>query len=83
MKARIIAIQSGSDYQDGERRVEILFDEADKMYRRLRIPEKLLGMIGLQLDNEIIVDFTPAKILPIDAPIAQVIRHDEQVKREQ
>ena len=62
MKGKVMGIASGSDYTDGDRRVEIVIEGADAMFRRLRIPQKLLRMDNLQLDDDVIVDIylTPA-----------------------
>ena len=75
MKARVTAIESASAYTDGQRRIEITVDGGDAMWRKLHLPEKVLGIIGLCVDDELIVDIVPAKLVGIDSPLGQVIRH--------
>lgn len=52
LKAQVIGIESATVYTDGERRVEIRVEGADRMFNRLRIPERLLGM-ALGVDDEL------------------------------
>jgi len=82
MKAKVIAIESGSGYADGERRVEIKFEDAEILYTRIRVKESVLPQGMLLLDEELLVTIQPAKTIPIDAPLAQAIRHDAQLERE-
>lgn len=77
MRAKVISIQSGSQFTDGQQRLEIKFDDANGPFNHVRFSEAVLGLPGLRLDDELIVDFTPASILAIDAPLAQVIRHEQ------
>lgn len=58
LKAQVIGIESATVYTDGERRVEIRVEGADRMFNRLRIPEKLLGM-ALGVDDELEVEIRP------------------------
>ena len=53
MKATIVGIESGSKYTDGEQRVTLRFEEADPMFREIRVPQSVLGPISMLLDTEI------------------------------
>jgi hypothetical protein len=59
MKGKVTSLISGSESSDGQRRVEILFEGCDAMFRKLRVPEKLLGIVGLKLDDEVVVAVSP------------------------
>jgi len=53
MKATIVGIESGSKYTDGEQRVTLRFEEADPVFREIRVPQSALGPISMLLDTEI------------------------------
>ena len=53
MKATIVGIESGSKYTDGEQRVTLRFEEADPVFREIRVPQSVLGPISMLLDTEI------------------------------
>lgn len=81
MRAKVVSIESGSNHADGRRRVLLQFGLAVGLYDTLRLPEGALGLANVTLDDEINVEFRliPSPIpIPIDAPLAQAIRHDAQ-----
>ena len=53
MKATIVGIESGSKFTDGEQRVTLRFEEADPVFREIRVPQSALGLIPMLLDTEI------------------------------
>ena len=66
MKATIVGIESGSKYTDGEQRVTLRFEEADLVFREIRVPQSALGPISMLLDTEIKV--TMAEITLSEQP---------------
>lgn len=87
MRAKVVSIESGASYADGGRRLVIKFVGVTGLYDVVRLPEREISIVGLGLDSELEVNFTPARtgmgIIEIDAPLAQAIRHDEKVKRDE
>jgi hypothetical protein len=55
MKGKVTSLISASESSDGQRRVEILLEGCDALFRKLRVPEKLLGGVALGLDDELIM----------------------------
>jgi hypothetical protein len=55
MQAKVIAIESGSQYFDGRRRVRLKFLDDDPLNVRnvITISERKLGIVGLKLDDTI------------------------------
>lgn len=62
MKARVVSIESGSVFTDGQRRITIKLDGADSFHSRVQVSESALGIAGLKLDDELDVGFTPVKL---------------------
>ena len=56
MKAKVTAIESGGSFLDGERRISLRIEEADSMYRTIRVRESLLTF-PVQLDDEVVITF--------------------------
>jgi len=61
MLARVVAIESGDMYTDGHRRVLLKFDAGDTMFNKIRFDEHALGIVGLQLDDQIEVLLVPVR----------------------
>jgi hypothetical protein len=80
MRVQVISIQSGSQYTDGERRIELRFAEADSPFRKITLAEGVLGLGNLRLDDALEVTFTPASIIDIDNPLGRVIRHEREAE---
>lgn len=61
MKARVEAIESKSSFKDGQRRLIFRFAGSSGLYDTLRLPENILGIVGLSLDDEVEVSFHPVR----------------------
>ncbi len=55
MKAKVIAIESGSRFKDGQNRITIHFEDADSVHSSIRVPQSVLGTT-VELDEEIGVE---------------------------
>ena len=62
MIAKVVAVESGSGFMDGERRVTLQFADADQMFQRARFRESVLGIEGIKLDDEVYVEIEPVKL---------------------
>lgn len=77
MKAKVLCIQSGSGFVDKRRRVTIRFEDADPFQRDIQLPESMLGLVGLTLDDELIVDIVPARVVQtFEGPVRVEKRHE-------
>ncbi len=61
MIARVEAIESKSQFRDGQRRIALRIKGADAMWSLVKLPENALGIVGLALDDEIEVTFRPRR----------------------
>lgn len=57
MLAKVTAIESGSQFLDGRRRITLKLKSADSMYDRVRLSERDIAIVGLRLDDEIELTF--------------------------
>lgn len=59
MRAKVVAIESGSTYADGRRRVRLRVNDGDQANWRNEfvVSERGLGIVGLLLDDEIDIEF--------------------------
>jgi hypothetical protein len=57
MKAKVIAIESGANEKDGERRIKIKFENADLFFSSVKISESALGISNIKLDDDLDVGF--------------------------
>jgi hypothetical protein len=66
MKATVVSIESASKFVDDEQRVTLRFEDADAVYRELRLPVSKLGLNGLgsgpHLDQEVEVTLSIPKV---------------------
>ena len=61
VRMRVVAFQTGSEFPDGRRRVDLrLVDAASFAFDRLRVPIRDTGILGLVLDDVVEVTFTSA-----------------------
>lgn len=58
MKAKVIAVHSGSQYTDGKERITLRFDDADMMYNTLQI----INSQNLSLDQGVVAEIKVTEI---------------------
>jgi hypothetical protein len=54
LKGKVVAVESGSAFTDGKRRVTILLEKADIILNRIRFPDETL-----ELDCKVHIDLYP------------------------
>lgn len=62
MLAKVVALESKEGWKDGQRRIVLRFKAAGFGGTDIRIPENELGIIGLNLDDELEVNFAPIRV---------------------
>jgi hypothetical protein len=60
LTAKVIRVESGSEFIDGEERVMIKVTDADRMYQEFRVR----NTDGLKLDNELEIAITQPALAP-------------------
>lgn len=60
MKGRVVMVESGTGFNDGERRITIRLNDADMMFDRVRLRESALGLRDVRLDMELDVEIENA-----------------------
>lgn len=73
MLAQVVAIESGTQFVDGEERIGIRFADADNGFSRIRIRRGVIDTThSLKLDDEFSLDILPAREKSDESPILEL-----------